>query len=85
MWAELIASSMGGARASCRNHSEVLQKFSYFLHGYSKKRKVLFSITAFDLVTLVQRLQTTTNLVIVVLHFSLFAVARSSIKSYVEK
>ena len=59
------------------------RNFPTSCNGYSKKREVLLSITAFDLVTLVQtlqRLQTTTNSVIVVhaLRFSLFAVARSS-------
>ena len=51
------------------------------MQGYYKKRKVLLSITTFDLVTLVQTLQrpqTTTNSVIVELRFMLlfFAVAR---------
>ena len=44
-------------------------------NGYSKKREVLLSITAFDVVILVQtlqRVQTITNSVIEVLRFTLF-------------
>ena len=54
---------------------DTILTFSYFLHGYSKKREVFVNIIAFDLVTLVQtlqRLHTTTNSIIVVPRFMLF-------------
>ena len=70
-------------RLILNGHRQNYRNFPTSCNGYSKKREVSQSVTAFDLVTLVQilqRLQTTTNSIMVVLRstLSLFTVARSS-------